>query len=67
MTYQLGIDFGTTSVAAAIRRTGAQAAEVVPLGGGGATVPPRRTISAGAPGRWIAAATVVVPKSMPSW
>src|SRR6478672_5736144 len=39
MTYQLGIDLGTTSVAAAIRRADTEAAEVVPLGGTGAAVP----------------------------
>jgi molecular chaperone DnaK len=38
MTYQLGIDFGTTTVAAAIHRPGAPA-EIVLLGGTVATVP----------------------------
>ena len=36
MTYQLGIDFGSTTVVAAVHRAeGPGAAEVVPLGGGG--------------------------------
>ncbi|MDT7579679.1 MAG: molecular chaperone DnaK, partial [Pseudonocardiales bacterium] len=40
MTYQLGIDVGTTTVVAAVRRGDEPgAAEVVPLGTGGATVP----------------------------
>jgi hypothetical protein len=43
MTYQLGIDVGTTSVVAAVRRADGSGAgdraEVVPLGGGGPGVP----------------------------
>src|SRR5689334_20474576 len=40
MTYQLGIDVGSTTVVAAVHRAeGPAAAEVVPLGGGGPTVP----------------------------
>jgi hypothetical protein len=40
MTYQLGIDVGSTTIVAAVHRAdGAGEVEVVPLGGGGATVP----------------------------
>src|SRR5215212_4970750 len=40
MTYQLGIDVGSTTVVAAVHRAdGAGEVEVVPLGGGSATVP----------------------------
>jgi molecular chaperone DnaK (HSP70) len=43
MTYQLGVDVGTTSVVAAVHRVdgsgGADRADVVPLGGGGPTMP----------------------------
>jgi hypothetical protein len=38
MSYQLGIDFGTTCTAAAVRRAAGGAPEVVPLGGRGGAV-----------------------------
>ena len=66
MTYELGIDFGTTFTAAAVRRADGEP-EVVPLGGRDGTVSSvlhlardeRVTVGE-------AAAVNVVPKSMPS-